>query len=136
KMALMGLDMLMLYTEDSYDVPEQPYFGYMRSRYSQEEIRQLDDYADLFGIEMIPCIQTLGHLQDVLKWPQFAEFSDDNTTLLVGDERTYEFIEQMIVAASTPVRSKRIHIGMDEAWRLGLGRYLQRNGYKSKPEIM
>lgn len=136
KMSLMGLDMLMLYCEDSFDVAEQPYFGYMRGRYSQAEIRELDDYADLLGIELIPCIQTLSHLADVLKWNAFADIRDDHETMLVGEERTYAFIEQMIVAASAPVRSKRIHIGMDEAWKLGLGEYLIRNGYHSKFDIM
>ncbi|GGD93728.1 beta-N-acetylhexosaminidase [Paenibacillus nasutitermitis] len=136
KMALMGLDMIMLYTEDSFDVKEQPYFGYMRGRYSQDEIREMDDYADQFGIEMIPCIQTLGHLADVLKWKAFADLRDDHETMLVGYDRTYEFIEQMLVAASAPVRSKRIHIGMDEAWKLGLGEYLVQNGLQSKADIM
>lgn len=135
-MALMGLDMIMLYTEDSYDVPEQPYFGYMRGRYTREEISELDRYAGLFGIEMIPCIQTLSHLEDVLKWKPFHEFRDDEETLLVGHEKTYEFIEQMIAAASAPVASKRIHIGMDEAWKLGLGQYLSENGYRTKFDIM
>lgn len=136
KMAIMGLDMIMLYTEDSYDVKEQPYFGYMRGRYSQEEIAEMDRYAWQLGIEMIPCIQTLSHLRDVLKWDAFAEIRDDDETMLVGEPRTYEFIEQMIEAAMKPVRTKRIHIGMDEAWKLGLGEYLVRNGYRSKFDIM
>lgn len=34
KMALMGLNLGMLYTEDTYEVPEQPFFGYKRGRYS------------------------------------------------------------------------------------------------------
>lgn len=134
--ALMGMNMIMLYTEDSYDVPERPYFGYMRGRYSEEEIRRLDDYAAQFGIEMIPCIQTLSHLEDVLKWQAFEDVRDDHETMLVGEEETYRFVEQMIAAASRPVRSKRIHIGMDEAWNLGLGRYLRRHGYRTKFELM
>ncbi|WP_164821719.1 beta-N-acetylhexosaminidase [Paenibacillus koleovorans] len=134
--ALMGLDMIMLYAEDSYDVKEQPYFGYMRGRYSQEEIRDLDDYAYQLGIEMIPCIQTLSHLEDVLKWPAFRDIRDDKETMLVGYERTYEFVEQLIVTAMAPMRTKRIHIGMDEAWNLGLGEYLNQNGYHTKFDIM
>ncbi|MNB71282.1 Glycosyl hydrolase family 20, catalytic domain [compost metagenome] len=136
RMALMGLDMIMLYAEDSFDLEGHPYFGYMRGRYSQAEIKELDDYADQFGIEMIPCIQTLGHLADVLKWNAYADIRDDLETLLVGHERTYEFIEQMLIAASAPVRSRRIHIGMDEAWKLGLGEYLIQNGLHSKFDIM
>lgn len=136
KMALMGLDMIMLYCEDSFDVKDHPYFGYMRGRYSQEEIREIDDYAFALGIEMIPCIQTLSHLADVLKWSPYYDIRDDHETMLVGEEKTYTFIEEMLVAATEPVRSKRVHIGMDEAWRLGLGEYMVRNGLRNKFDIM
>src|SRR5690606_18320398 len=42
-MALMGLNMLMLYTEDTYTVEGEPYFGYMRGRYTPEELKELDE---------------------------------------------------------------------------------------------
>ena len=136
-MALMGLDMLMLYCEDSYEVPSEPYFGYMRSRYTEADMRELDDYADALGIEMIPCIQTLAHLPDTLRWDGvYGDIKEDGECLLVGEERTYEFIRHLLEAASRPFRTKRIHIGMDEAWRLGLGAYLQKHGLTPKSEIM
>ena len=31
--ASLGYNMLMLYTEDTYEVDNQPYFGYLRGRY-------------------------------------------------------------------------------------------------------
>jgi hypothetical protein len=136
RMALMGLNMLMLYVEDSYDLKDNPYFGYMRSRYSQKELRELDDFAFSLGIEMIPCLQTLAHLIDVLKWEPYRDFCEDNDTLLVGEEKTYRFIEQMIEAQAAPFRTRRMHIGMDEAWKLGQGQYLLKNGYRSKFDIM
>jgi hexosaminidase len=132
----MGLNMMMLYCEDSYDVKEEPYFGYMRGRYSEEEMRECDRFADELGIEMIPCMQTLAHLIDVLKWERYSDMKDDDDTLLVGYEPIYEFIERMIHAASAPFKTKRIHIGMDEAWKLGQGSYLLQNGYRDKAEIM
>ncbi|HWS28747.1 MAG TPA: beta-N-acetylhexosaminidase [Clostridia bacterium] len=136
KMALMGLNLAMMYTEDTYTVPEQPYFGYLRGRYSFEELRELDDYADALGIELIPCIQTLSHLECPLRWPALEEVADTERDLMVGSEETYTFIEQMIIAAAAPYRSKRIHIGMDEAWQLGLGSYLSKNGYRPCAELM
>ena len=39
-LAKMGYNMLELYTEDTYEVEEEPYFGYLRGRYTGEEIRQ------------------------------------------------------------------------------------------------
>ena len=136
RMAIMGLNMLMLYCEDSYEVKEQPYFGYMRGKYSYDDMKECDDFADLFGIEMIPCIQTLAHLYEVLKWSVYYDTRDDQETLLVGSEKTYQIVEEYIRAASAPFRTKRIHIGMDEAWHLGMGQYFIKNGYKKKFDIM
>jgi len=137
QMALMGLNMFMFYCEDSFDVPEQPYFGYMRARYTEKDIRELDDYAYNLGIELIPCIQTLAHLTDVLKWNRvFASIREDDDCLFVGEEKTYKFVRDLIVAASKPFRTKRIHIGMDEAWKLGRGSYLTKHGYVKPSEIM
>lgn len=135
-MAFMGLNGLMLYAEDTYEVPNQPYFGYMRGRYTAQELKELDDYAAQFGIEVVPCIQTLAHLAQALKWPFASKIKDNNDILLVGEPETYVFIEEMIAAATAPFRSKRIHIGMDEAFGLGLGRYLELNGYRERFEIM
>jgi len=38
--------------EDSFELPDEPYFGYMRSRYSEEELCEIDDFAYMFGIEV------------------------------------------------------------------------------------
>lgn len=136
QMAVMGLNLLMLYAEDTYTVESRPYFGYMRGRYSYDELKECDDYAEVFGVEIVPCIQTLAHLTAALKWNYAANIKDTEDILLVGEEKTYEFIEEMIKAASAPFRSKRIHIGMDEAHNLGLGKYLDIHGYRRRFDIM
>lgn len=135
-MALMGMNALLLYLEDCFLLENRPYFGYMRGGYSFVELKECDDYAALFGIEIIPCIQTLGHLAQALKWNCMKEIRDTEDILLVGEKDTYVFIDEMIQSAKAPFRSNRIHIGMDEAHQLGLGRYLDQNGYKNRFEIM
>ena len=134
-MALMGLNMLMLYTEDTYEVPEYPYFGYMRGRYSQEQLQELDDYARGYGIELIPCIQTLAHLSATLRWMCFDDVKDDADTLLVGEEKTYQLIEAMIRACRNSFTTQRIHIGMDEAFMMGFGRYRIKHGVPDREKI-
>ncbi|MEG1742532.1 MAG: beta-N-acetylhexosaminidase, partial [Acetivibrio sp.] len=135
-LAALGMNALMLYTEDTYEIKEYPYFGAFRGRYSESELRECDDYADLFGIEMIPCIQTLAHLHTPLRWNEFSKLKDTQDILLVGEEEVYHFIECMIQSASAPFRSRRIHLGMDEAHELGLGKYLDQNGFQDKFTIM
>lgn len=46
---------------------------------------------------------------------------DTRGALLLKSEKTYELLENMIQSVSSPLRSKRIHIGMDEAEELGRG---------------
>jgi hexosaminidase len=134
--ALMGLNMIMLYSEDTYEVPGEPFFGYLRGRYSQAELKELDDYAFNLGIEMIPCIQTLAHLEQILQWPVYESRRDIGGVLIAEEDETYELVKKLITAASTPFRTKRIHLGMDEAWGLGSGEFKNRHGEKSGFEIL
>lgn len=119
RMALMGLNTLYLYCEDTFPLSGEPFWGYFRGGYSQEDLKTLDRYADLFGIEIIPCIQTLGHMEQVLQWPVYQEVRNTSTVLLANDQGTYQLIDKMLAEASVPFRSSRIHIGMDEAHGIG-----------------
>ena len=96
---------------------------------------ELDDYAHSLGIELIPCIQTLAHLRRLKRWGEYKPHFDCQDIMLVGDDRVYELIENMFKTLSKCFSTKRIHIGMDEAWQLGLGNYLDKNGYQDRFEI-
>ena len=135
-LAMMGHSTCMLYSEDTYTIPEYPYFGYMRGRYSQEELQEIDAYADQLGIELIPCIQALAHMKQTLKWNYALPLKDTSDVLLVGSEKTYEFLDHMFQAIRNTFKTNRIHIGMDEAWDLGRGRSLDINGPKHHAELM
>ena len=135
KCALMGMTTFMLYTEDNYEIDGYPYFGHLRGRYTKDELRRLDKYALDLGIELIPCIQTSGHLATHLIWGAAASYKDTASTLLVGAEETYKLIHAMMKTVKECFTTKRIHIGMDEARDLGSGKYLELNGYKKRSEI-
>lgn len=135
-LATMGYNQLLFYAEDMYEMPAKyKHFGYMRGRYSAAELRELDDYAYNIGIEIVPCIQTLGHMQHYLKWKESAPYRENANVLQPDDEATDEFIRDMLVAASTPFRSKRIHVGLDETAGLGLGKSLTKHGYRKPIDI-
>jgi hexosaminidase len=135
RLSLLGYNTAMLYTEETYRLQGEPYFGYMRGAYSARELKEVDAYARRLGIEMIPCIQTLGHLAHVLKWGAYSDVKDTQNVLLVGEEKTYALIEKMISHWASVYRTRRIHIGMDEAWDLGRGQYLTKNGFTDEFEI-
>lgn len=124
----MGYNMLMLYTEDTYEVDGQEKFGYLRGRYTKEELCEIVAYAKTRGIEMIPCIQTLAHLNQIFRWAQYRQIRDCDDILLAGDERTYELIDDMFATLRECYTTDLIHIGMDEAHALGKGRYKDIHG--------
>lgn len=134
-LAAIGLNMVMLYTEDVYEMPEYPRFGYMRGRYTKKELKEIDNYAYEMGIEIIPCIQTLGHQQNYLKWPEAAAIKEARSILLPDEEETYKFIECEIKTMRECFRSDRIHLGMDEANGLGMGAHLKKHGFERTLDI-
>lgn len=133
----MGYNMLMLYTEDTYEVDNQPYFGHLRGRYSKKEMKELDQYCNSIGVELIPCIQTLAHLNAMFKWRKvYSDVNDCDDILLADEEKTYKLIEDMVSTLSQCFTTRKIHIGMDEAYRVGTGKYKQLHGEKDRFDII
>ena len=135
-MALMGMNTFMLYTEDTYELEGYPYFGHLRGRYTREELRELDDFAFTLGIELIPCIQTLGHLATHLIWQAAAGYKDTENSLLVGEDETYKLIDRMLKTVSECFRTRRVHLGLDETKDIGTGKYFDRHGYRDRTDIL
>lgn len=121
--SLFGMNMFMLYTEDVYEIEGEPYFGYLRGRYTKSELKEIAEYGDAFGVEVIPCIQTLSHLNQALRWSAYNDVRESWQTLYVGKDSVYQLIEKMIKTCQEVFTSKNIHIGMDEAFDLGAFRY-------------
>ena len=134
--AALGMNVFMLYTEDLYTLEDYPYFGYLRGRYSDEELKHVDDYAAEMGVEVIPCIQTLAHMGSFLQWNTSITLRDQATVLMCDDEDAYRLIETEIWTMRSLFRSRRIHIGMDEAASVGLGRYFQKHGPVDRFELL
>lgn len=136
-MVKMGYDTLELYTEDTFEVKEEPYLGYLRGRFTGEELKDIDAYAKSKGVELIPCIQTLAHFTALMRWgTEFSDIFDIDDILLIDEENTYEFIDRLFASCAENFTSRHINIGMDEAHFVGLGRYLNRHGYQDRFEIL
>lgn len=135
-LAIMGFNELQLYTEDTYEVSGEPLFGYMRGRYSARELQEIVAYAAQFDMEVVPCIQTLAHLNQLFRWKKYDRVRDIDDILMAGEEQTYALIDNMFSALENAFTSRRVHIGMDEAHHLGRGKYLDKNGYEKTSDII
>ena len=136
RLALSGGNTVYIYAEDTYKIDGEPFFGFGRGGYTLAELQELDRYALKLGIELIGCIQTLAHLEQILQWPVYSKVKDTENCLLVGEDATCELIAKMFDFWSCALTSRRIHIGMDEAGSLGRGKFLNKNGKKPTYEII
>lgn len=134
--AELGYTAVFLYIEDTYEVTDEPFFGYCRGRYTQEELRELDAYAKSKGLELIPCMQTLAHLNAITRWPTYWPIIDTADILLAGEERTYELIDRMFSTLAECLSTKIINVGMDEAEMVGRGKYYNKHGDRDKSQIL
>lgn len=137
EMAFMGHSWFMLYMEDVYEVEGAPYFGALRGRYSIQDLQEVDRYAQLFGVQLVPCIQTLAHMDQYFMWETIEyKYKDIDNIFNVGNAEVRTLLTRMIASLRKAFSSDIIHIGMDEAHNLGRGRYLDENGLKKRGDIM
>lgn len=130
----MGYNQVQLYMEDTYEVDGEPQFGYLRGKYSKEELKELDDFAFSLGMELVPNIQTLAHMNAFLRWRR--DLVDTADIMLVGEEKVYDLIDRMFSSLRQCFRTKTLHIGMDEAHMLGRGKYYDLNGTVDRFDIL
>ena len=134
--ASLGYSAVFIYIEDTYEIPEEPFFGYCRGRYTQAELRELDAYAKSKGLELIPCMQTLAHVNAITRWPTYWPIIDTGDILLAGEERTYELVDRMFASLASCLSTKVINVGMDEAEMIGRGKYYNKHGDRNKSQIL
>lgn len=105
--------------------PEEPKTigGY----YTQQDIKEIVEYARVRNIEVIPEIDIPGHSQALTAaYPSLFCFKDDyfevnaggktkNNVLCAGKESTYQMLGDIIAELTELFPSKYIHIGGDEA---------------------
>ena len=90
------------------------YGGY----YTQDEIREVVEYAARKHITVIPEIEMPGHSEEVLAvYPQLSCSGKpyQNGEFCIGNEGTFQFIENILTEVLELFPSEYIHIGGDEA---------------------
>ena len=132
----MGYNLLELCLDDMFKIPDEPYFGYLRGGYTGEELREMDAYAKARGIELVPAIQTLAHFKSLVKIPHYSDIVDIDDILLVDEPKTYALIEKMFSTLADCFSSRKVNIGFDEAFKVGMGNYLNKHGYIDRFELL
>ena len=86
--------------------------------YTQEDIREIVDFAAERHIEIVPEIEMPGHSEEVLAtYPELSCSGKPyvNADFCIGTEKTFEFLENVLLEVIDLFPSEYIHIGGDEA---------------------
>ncbi len=93
------------------------YGGY----YTQDELRDLVEYASSKGIMIIPEIEMPAHSEEVLTaYPELSCTHEPyrQADFCIGNPATFEFLENVLAEVMDVFPSKYIHIGGDEAGKV------------------
>ena len=92
--------------------------GAYGSYYTQDDIREILEYARQHYITVIPEIEMPSHSEEVLAaYPQLSCSGEPykNSDFCVGNEETFTFLENVLTEVMELFPSEYIHIGGDEA---------------------
>ncbi|XP_014288128.1 hexosaminidase D isoform X2 [Halyomorpha halys] len=122
-LAASGCDTLLIEYEDMF-----PYWDSLvnisaKNAYKRQDIRKLLSWTHDLGMQVIPLIQTFGHMEHVLKlndWKHLRELPDFPSDLCPSNPGSILLVEEMItqVVMMHP-GIKFIHIGGDEVIHVG-----------------
>ncbi len=125
----LKLNVLMLYTEHTFRFRRHPQIGAGDSPIDAQTLRDLDTYAAARGVELIPCLQSLGHMEHILKLPRYASLAETDAgwTISPAMPETYELLGDLYDEYLPNFRSSWLNANCDEAWDLGRGKSAARS---------
>ncbi|MFA5859232.1 MAG: family 20 glycosylhydrolase [Elusimicrobiota bacterium] len=119
----LRLNCVLIEWEDMYPWKLHPEFR-NSTAYTEKEVDTFLSRAEKNGIEVIPLVQSYGHLETVLSKPKFRhmrEMPDIVSEICPCKKGAQEVVVDLVrdVLRTHEGRIKYFHIGGDEAWSLG-----------------
>ncbi len=135
-LASLKINELQLYMEHTFAYRRHRQVWRDASPLTAAEVRQLDTFCRERFIELVPCQNTLGHMERWLKHARYAPlaeatgpwrspFGDIRTTkstLNPTDRRTLALVRALLDELLPCFSSRRVNVNCDEPFELGQGR--------------
>ncbi len=143
-LATYKINHFQLYIEHTFLFRGHPTIGRDASPLTPEDILALDRCCIEHGIELVPSLASFGHLNPILRQPEYHHLAEDwgvgryedpeheqrpawqrthtAWTLSPAEPRIYPFLDSLFAEFLPLFVSKRFNVCCDETWDLGLGR--------------
>ena len=143
---------VQLYSEHTFAYRNHPEVHAAASPFTADEIRELDDYCRQRHVELTPNQNCLGHMNRWLLHDRYRSlaiapdgFVDEwgitrkAMTLDPANPGSLELVRELLAELLPLFRSRRVHVGLDEAWELPrtrIGEFLEWvTTLRSLPEV-
>ena len=134
-LARLRVNQLQLYIEHSFAFPGHEEVWQEASPLTPAEIEQLDRECLSLGIELVPNLNTFGHMERWLRHPKYKSMAEcpegwihpltqqfkPIPGTLKPDDESLKFIGDLLDKYLPHFRSRQVNIGGDEPWELGQG---------------
>jgi hypothetical protein len=124
----LKLNALMLYVEHVFRFRRHPQIGAGCDPLDAETLRELDAYAAARHVELVPSLQSLGHMDKILRIPRYAQLAETQArfTLAPTAPGARELLADLYDELLPNFRSRRMNANCDEPFDLGRGRSAER----------
>jgi hexosaminidase len=135
RLAALKINQLQLYSEHTFAYRNHREVHAAASPLDADEIRDLDRYCRERHIELVPNQNCLGHMNRWLSHERYRPlaiepdgFVDpygivrEPMTIEPNDPRSLELVRELLAELLPLFTSRRVHVGLDEAWELPAGR--------------
>ena len=126
RLAGMRINQVQLYIEHTFAFAKHESVWHDASPFTHEEILELDDYCKDRYIELVPNLNSFGHLNRWLKHPEYTHLSEVPEGLhpdcLAPNQASLNFLEELYDEYLPHFSTTLFNVGCDETWQLGKGR--------------
>ena len=131
----LRVNQLQLYVEHTFAFPGHEDAWQDASPLTPAEIRELDAACAALGIELVPNLNTFGHMERWLRHPRYRALAEcpqgwihpltgqfkEFPGTLKPDDVSLAFVASLLDDYLPCFRSRQVNIGGDEPWELGQG---------------
>ncbi|NVM29613.1 MAG: family 20 glycosylhydrolase [Candidatus Helarchaeota archaeon] len=112
-----------LYMEDSFNFKKYPDIGKTRGGFTAEEIKEVQEHAKRYFVELVPIYNSFGHVDNILmtNHPKYAHLGEFPGAACydVGNPEAKSFVKDLLEEVCAAFESKTFHLGLDETFDFG-----------------
>ncbi|PWL66335.1 MAG: glycoside hydrolase, partial [Verrucomicrobia bacterium] len=134
-LALFKYNRLELYMEHTFAFEGHEIVWAGASPLSPAAVRKLGEICAVAGVELVPNMNGLGHMERWLRYPEYRYLAESEApfvdplgtvrkypTTLYPDGRALDFMDSLYAQLLPNFEGENFNIGGDEPWELGMGR--------------